>query len=71
MLTDAEPLRNLGHRIPALSDLGHRITLELITEIGLPYRRPCPQNWIKKRPEIWGYSIHPWQSTIEINGFST
>jgi hypothetical protein len=39
MLTDAEPFRNLRYPIPALGDLGHRITLELIAEIGLPHRR--------------------------------
>jgi hypothetical protein len=39
MLTDAEPLRNLGHRISTLGDLSHRIALELITEVGLPHHR--------------------------------
>src|SRR5689334_18959791 len=39
MLTDAEPLGNLNYRISALRDLGHRITLELIAEIGLPHHR--------------------------------
>jgi hypothetical protein len=33
---DAEPLRNLRHPITTLGDLGHRITRELITEVGLP-----------------------------------
>ncbi len=39
MLTDAEPLRDLRHRIPAVGDLGHRVTLELSAETGLPNRR--------------------------------
>ena len=39
MLTDAEPLRYLRYWIPSLGDLRHRITLELIAEIGLPHRR--------------------------------
>lgn len=39
MLTDAEPLRGLGCRIAALSDLGHWVTLELVAEIGLPHHR--------------------------------
>lgn len=39
MLTDAEPLRSLRYPIPTLGDLGYRITLKLITEIGLPHRR--------------------------------
>ena len=39
MLTDAESLRNLRHWITAVDDLGHRITLELITEVGLPHSR--------------------------------
>jgi len=39
MLADAKPLRNLPYRITPLGDLGHRITLELIAEIGLPHHR--------------------------------
>jgi hypothetical protein len=39
MLADAEPLGNLRYAITPLRNLGHRITLELITEIGLPHHR--------------------------------
>lgn len=39
MLADAEPLRHLSYRITPFGDLSHRITLELIAEIGLPHRR--------------------------------
>ena len=39
VLTDPELLRHLRHRILALGDLGHSITLELIAEIGLPHHR--------------------------------
>lgn len=38
-LTDADLLSNLRYWTPALDDLGHRITLELIAETGLPHRR--------------------------------
>jgi hypothetical protein len=47
MLTDAEPFRNLRYPIPALGDLGHRITLELIAEIGLPSSLPVLKIRIK------------------------
>lgn len=39
MCTDPEPLRNFRYRISPLGNLRHRITLELITEIGLPHQR--------------------------------
>lgn len=38
VLTETEPPRGFRHRIPALGDLGHRITLELIAAVGLPDR---------------------------------
>jgi hypothetical protein len=37
MLADPAPPRDLGYRISALGDLGHRITLELILKLGFPY----------------------------------
>jgi hypothetical protein len=52
MLTDAEPLGNLRYRIPALGDLGHRITpfdklrraLNSSLKLGFPIVVSCPQN---------------------------
>ena len=39
VLAHPEPLGNLCYTIPALGNLGHRIALELITEIGLSHHR--------------------------------
>lgn len=39
VLADTRPLGNLGYRISALGGLGHRLTLELIAEIGFPHHR--------------------------------
>ena len=38
-VADAQALRNLRYRVTPLRDLHHRVTLELIAEIGLPHRR--------------------------------
>jgi hypothetical protein len=37
MLADAEALRNLRHRIAPLSDLCHRVSLELVAEIAFAH----------------------------------
>ena len=39
MRADAEALRNLRYRVTPLRDLHHRVTFELIAEIGLPHPR--------------------------------
>ena len=57
MLADTEPLRNLGYRISTLGDLGHRIALELITEVGLPHRRLLSSKLGKKASTNLG-AIH-------------
>src|SRR5690606_6684244 len=57
VLADAEPLRNLRYRISTLGDLGHRIALELVSEIWLPHRRLLSSKLGKKASTNLG-AIH-------------